>query len=175
MKHILTTTILAAFAFVAQADDKSLTEKARDAADTAVEKTKEVARDTKDFVVEATRDARRSTREYWNKTKAYVSDEAPVYHEGASATLANLAKEIAEVKAQTPGADPAYFRTRLQALDEQHEYLTRRLAELSPVQLKERSSGPRYDFDQGVSDLEQAIDQAKDGVHIVSKNAPKQP
>jgi hypothetical protein len=175
MKHILTTTVLAAFAFVAQADDKSLTEKARDAADTVVEKTKEVARDTKDFVVNASRDARRAARECWNKTKAYVSDEPPVYREGANATLASLAKEIAEVKAQTPGAEPVYFRTRLQALHEQHEYLTSRLAVLSPEQLKDRSSGPRYDFDQGVGDLEQAIDQAKDGVRIVAKNAPKQP
>jgi hypothetical protein len=175
MKHILTTIILAASAFVAQADDKSLTEKARDTAGTVVLKTKEVAREAKDFVVDATRDAGRATRECWNKTKAYVSDEMPVYREGANETLVGLAKEIAAVKTLSPGAEPVYFRTRLQALDEQHEYLTRRLAVLSPEQLKDRSSGPRYDFDQGVGDLEQAIDQAKDGVRIVSKNAQKQP
>ena len=175
MKHILTIAILATAAFVVQAEDKSLTEKARDTAGTVVEKTKEAARDTKDFVVDAARHARRAAREGWSKTKAYVSDEMPVYREGATETLAGLAREIAEVKAQTPIADPAYFRTRLLALDEQHEYLEKRLALLSSGQLKDRSSGPRYDFDQCVSDLEEAIDQAKDGARTVSRNTPKLP
>ena len=107
----------------------------------------------------------------WAKTKAYVSDDMPVYREGASATLASLSREIAEVNAQTPKAAPAYFRTRLLALDEQHKHLAKRLARLSPEQLKDRSSGPRYDFDQCVGDLEQAIDQAKDGAATLSKTA----
>ena len=64
---------------------------------------------------------------------------------------------------------PAYFRTRIQSLDEQHEDLTTRLALLSPAQLKDRSSGPRYEFDQCVGDLEQAIDQANDGLGTLSK------
>jgi hypothetical protein len=175
MKHILIIAICAASAFVARAEDKSITGKARDATATVVLETNEVARDTKEFVVNATRDARSTTREYWNKTKAYVSEEMPVYRRGASETLAGLAKEIAEVRAQTPGAEPAYFRTRLLALDEQQEYLTKRLALLSPEQLKDRSFGPRYEFDQGVGDLEHAIDQVKDGAHILLQDTPKQP
>ena len=171
MKHILTTTILVAAAFVAKADDRSFNEKARDTADAVVEKTKEVARDTKDAAVDAARHAGRATRAAWGKTKAYVSDDMPVYREGASGTLAGLAREIAEVKARTPSEAPAYFLTRLLALDEQHKHLTERLALLSPEQLKDRSSGPRYDFDQCIGDLEQAIDQAKDGAGALSKSA----
>jgi hypothetical protein len=174
MKHILTIAVLTAASFAAQAEDKTLTEKARDTAAIVVLKTKEVARDTKDFVGDAARQVSRATREGWNKTKAYVSDETPVYREGANETLAGLGREIADVKAQTPSADPAYFRTRLHALEEQHEYLAKRLALLTPEQLKDRSSGPRYDFDQCVGDLEQAIDQAKDGARTVSKNTPKE-
>ena len=171
MKHIFTTTIVVATAFVAQADDRTITEKARETANAVVEKTKEVARDTKDVVVGAAHSAERATRAAWGKTKAYVSDDMPAYREGANATLAGLAKEIAEVKAQTPKAVPAYFRTRVLALDEQYEDLSKRLARLSPEQIKDRSSGPRYDFDRCVGDLEQAIDQAKDGAGTLSKPA----
>lgn len=171
MKHILATTILVATVFAVQADDRSITEKARDTAGTVVEKTKEVARDTKDVVVDAVRHAGKATRAAWGKTKAYVSDELPVYREGANATLAGLATEIADVKAQTPTAAPAYFRTRLLALDQQHAHLAKRLALLSPEQLKDRSSGPRNDFDRCVGDLEPAIDQAQNGVGTLSKTA----
>ena len=171
MKYLITTTLLVATAFVAQADDRTIPEKARDTAGAVVEKTKEVARDTKDVVVGAARHAGRAPGAAWAKTKAYVSDDMPVYREGASATLASLSREIAEVNAQTPKAAPAYFRTRLLALDEQHKHLAKRLARLSPEQLKDRSSGPRYDFDQCVGDLEQAIDQAKDGAATLSKTA----
>ena len=169
MKHILTTTILAATAFAAQADDRTIPEKARDTAGAVVEKTKEVARDTKNVVVGAARHAGEATRAAWAKSKAYVSDDVPVYREGASATLAGLAREIAEVKEQTPAAAPAYFRTRLLALDEQHGHLAKHLARLSPEQLKERGSGPRHEFDRCVGDLEQAIDQAQNGVGTLSK------
>ena len=173
MKHILTTAFLTAFACIAQADDRSIPKKARDTKDTVVEKTKEAAHDTKDAIVGAARHAGRATRVVWGKTKAYLSDDVPTYREGAHATLAGLAREIADVKAQTPSAAPAYFRTRLLALDEQHKHLAKRLALLSPEQLKDRSSGPRYDFDQCLADLEQAIDQAEAGIGVLSKIALK--
>lgn len=173
MKHTILITIVAATSFVAQADEKTVTEKVRDSAESVGEKTKEVARDTKDYVVDVARHAGRATREGWSKTKAYVSDEMPIYREGADEILAGLAKEIAEVKAQTPNAEPDYFRTRLLALDEQHAYLAKHLSLLSSEQIKDRSTGPRYRFDQCVSDLEEAIDQAKDGARTVSRNAAK--
>ena len=59
MKYLITTTLLVATAFVAQADDRTIPEKARDTAGAVVEKTKEVARDTKDVVVGAARHAGR--------------------------------------------------------------------------------------------------------------------
>ena len=77
------------------------------------------------------------------------------------------------MKAQTPKAVPTYFRTRVLALDEQYENLSTRLASLSPEQIKDRSSGPRYDFDRSLGDLEQAIDQAKDGAVTLSKPVRK--
>lgn len=55
MKYILTTTILAASACVALAAERTIPEKAREAAGDVVDKTKEVARETKDAVVGAAR------------------------------------------------------------------------------------------------------------------------
>ncbi|MDB6174199.1 MAG: hypothetical protein JWL59_3510 [Chthoniobacteraceae bacterium] len=152
------------------AEDKSFSEKARAAAEAVVDKTKEVARDTKELVSDAAHHAQRTARSGWAKTKAYVSDELPVYRAGANETLAALAREILEVKAETPIAAPVYLRTRILALDEQHQYLSTRLALLSPEQLRNRSSGPRYNFDQCVGDLEQAIDQTKESLGTVSGN-----
>ena len=173
MKYILTTAILIATAFIAQADEKTITEKARATAGTVVEKTKEVARDTREAVGGAAHQAGKATRAAWAKTKAFVSDDLPVYREGANETLAGLSREIAEVKAQTPRPAPAYFNTRVLALDQQHEFLAKRLAQLSPEQLRDRASGPRHDFDRCVGDLEQAIDQAKDGAGTLAKTAVK--
>ena len=169
MKHILTTAFLTAFACIAQADDRSIPKKARDTKDTVVEKTKEAAHDTKDAIVGAARHAGRATRVVWGKTKAYLSDDVPTYREGAHATLAGLAREIADVKARTPSAAPTYFHTRLLALDQQHAHLAMRLAELSREELRVRSSGPHQDFDQCLGDLEQAIDQAENGANLLSK------
>src|SRR5580692_7448850 len=108
MKTILTAAILTAITLAARADDKTTTEKARDTAAVVVDEAKEAfaAADT-------------ATRTAWAKTTAYLSTEMAVYREGGNKTLADLATEIAAVKAQTPGNAPVYFRTRLQALDEQ--------------------------------------------------------
>ncbi|MDB6151912.1 MAG: hypothetical protein JWL90_365 [Chthoniobacteraceae bacterium] len=154
------------------AEDKSLSEKARAAAEAIVDNTRAVARDTKDLVIDAAHHAHRTARAGWNKTKAYVSDELPVYRAGANETLVALTREILEVKAQMPIAAPVYLRTRILALDEQHQYLSTRLALLSPEHLRNRLLGPRYDFDQCVGDLEQAIDQAKESLGTVSGNTP---
>jgi 16S rRNA U1498 N3-methylase RsmE len=70
MKCLLTTTILAASALVALAAERTIPEKARDTADTIIDKTKEV-------VVDAARQAGRATRSAWVKTTAYLSDDLP--------------------------------------------------------------------------------------------------
>ena len=173
MKHILAITILATIALAAQADERSIPEKVRNAADNIVEKTKEAAHGTKDAIVGAARNAGRVTRVVWFKTTAYLGDDIPVYREGAHATLAGLAGEIAALKTETPAGAPAYFLTRILALDQQHEHLSKRLALLSHDELRERTAGSRYDFDRCVADLEQAIDQAVNGAGMFSKIAGK--
>lgn len=173
MKHILTTAILATIAFAAQADERTIPEKVRNAAGNIVEKTKEAAHDTKDVIVGTAHRVGRATRVLWLKTTAYLGDDMPVYQQGAAATLAGLGAEIAELKAQTPAGAPAYFRTRLLALDQQHEHLQKGLAVLSHDELRDRSAGARYYFDRSVADLEQAIDQAVNGAEMFSKIAVK--
>ena len=167
MKHILATTflttaMLAATAFVAQADDRNIPEKIRDA-----------AHETKAVIVGTAHHAGKVTRAAWFKTKAYLGDDMPVYREGAHATLAGLAMEIAELKKQTPTGAPSYFRTRILSLDQQHDYLSKRLALLSHEELRDRSAGSRYDFDRCVADLEQAVDQAVNGAGMFKLIAEK--
>jgi hypothetical protein len=162
MKHhthttaaILTTVLLAATAFTVCADDRTISKK-----------TREAARDTKDVIVGAAHGVGRAARIGWHKTKAFFSDELPAYHEGAHATLASLAKEIFAVKARTPDSAPAYFRTRLLALDQQHEYLSRQVSMVTREHLRDRAIGARYEFDRCIADLEAAIDQAENGADM---------
>lgn len=173
MKHILTATVLAATIFAGQAAEKSFPEKVRNAAENVADKTREAAHDTKDAIVGTAHRVGRATRGAWFKTKAYLSDDVPVYQEGAAATVSGLGREIAELRARTPSAAPAYFRTRLLSLKEQHDHLAMRLGQLTRDELRERSLGPRYDFDRCVMDLEQAIDQALDGADMLAKIALK--
>jgi hypothetical protein len=171
MKQILTVTILAATTFTGLAEEKSVSEKTRDAAEAVADKTREIAIDTRDAVVGTAHKVARATRSGWAKTKAYFSEETPVYREGAYATLAGLAREIAEVKAQVPNGAPAYIRTRLLSLDEQHDHLAGYLARFTPETIKDRTSRARNEFDRCVLDLEGAIDQAQGGVDTLPKIA----
>ena len=96
MKQFLSTVILMAAVSLACADDRSITEKTLDATGAVVHKSKEIALDAKDRILDAAHHAERAARAAWSKSKAYVSDEVPVYREGAKTTLANLADEIAD-------------------------------------------------------------------------------
>lgn len=176
MKNILTATIISTAIFtasVANTEDRTIPEKTRDAIDNAVEKTKDAAQDTKLAIKDAARHAGKSTRAAWSKTKAFFSEDKAVYHEGAGATLAGLGREIAALKARTSSETPLYFRTRMVALTEQHEYLGSRLGQLDEESLKVRLSGPRHDFNRCLVDLEAAIDQAEDGADTLAKIALK--
>ena len=159
---ILATVLLAATAFPVRADERTASQKTRDA-----------AHDTKDAIVDAAHGVGRAARIGWHKTKAFFSDDLPAYHDGAHATLAALAKEIFAVKARTPERAPAYFHTRLLALEQQHEYLSRHVSMVTRDHLRDRTTGARYDFDRGVADLEQAIDQAENGADLFGKNIAK--
>ena len=173
MKSVLTTIVLAAAAALAFAEEKPVTEKLRDAAAGAVDTTKDVARDAKDAVVGAAKRAGAATRSAWRKTKAFVSEDAPTYRDGAAQTLTDLGREIREVKAKLPASYPAYFHTRLLALEQQYEFLGGHLSKLSSEQIKMRTSRERYAFDQCVGSLEEAIDQAKDEAESLSKAEQK--
>ena len=173
MRHLLTATVLAATLFTVQAGERTFPEKVRNAAEIIADKTRDAALDTKDAIVGTAHRVGRATRAAWSKTKAYESDEVPAYQEGAAATLAGLGVEIAELRARAPSAAPAYFRTRLLSLKEQHDHLAMRLGQLTRLELRERGIGPRYDFDRCIVDLEQAIDQALDGADMLSKIALK--
>lgn len=167
MKHILTATILIATAFTLHADDKSIAQKTHDAAETIADKTTEMVREAKGVVFNTSHRAERAARAAWNKTKAYVSDETPVYRTGANEGLAGLGREIAEVKAQTPSDAPTYFNTRLLALDQEREHLAKTLALMTPKEIQNRTSRARLEYDRCVTDLESAIDQAQEGVEML--------
>jgi len=177
MKKILTATIItgifATASIIIQAEERTIPEKTHDAIENAVEKTKDAAHDTKEGIKHAARHARKSTRAAWSKTKAFFSEDKTVYHEGAGATLAGLEREIAVLKARASSETPVYFRTRVVALTEQHEYLVSRLGQLDAESLKIRLSGPRHDFNRCLNDLEAAIDQAEDGADTLTKIALK--
>ncbi len=169
MKHIpastanlLTAVMLSATACTVKADERTISEKTRDA-----------AHDTKDAIVDAAHGVGRAARIGWRNTKAFFSEDLPSYHEGANATLNALAKEIFVLKARTPEYAPAYFRTRLLALDQQHEHLSRQVSLVTRDHLRDRTIGAGYDFDRGIADLEQAIDQAVSGADLVVKNIAK--
>ncbi len=167
MKKILTATLIAAIvataSIIIQAEERTFPEKTHDAIENAVEKTKDAAHDTKVVIKDAARHAGKSTRAAWSKTKAFFSEDKTVYHAGAGATLAGLEREIAVLKARASSETPVYFRTRVVALTEQHEYLISRLEQLLDAEsLKIQISGPRHDFNRCLNDLEAAIDQAED-------------
>lgn len=161
MRTILATTVLAATAALAFAEEKPASERVREAAAGVAEKTKEVAREATDALVGAAHKVGNVSAAAWKKTAAAVSEDPITYREGATQTLRELGREIGEVKAIAPTTHPAYFHTRLQSLDQQHEHLTARLGKLTPEQIKVRMSGARYAFDESVEDLEAAINQAR--------------
>lgn len=178
MKKIIILAILSTSLF-ANAGERNIIDKVRDKTEAVVEKTidktkevvrdtKEVARDTKDSIKRTVRRADRPVRPTWCTTKECLSDHLPVYREAATVSLADLGRDIAAVKAQTPAGAPAYFRTRIQSLDEQLALLTERLSVLSLEQFQVRTTGPRIDFDQCVADLEQAIIQAENGTVVLN-------
>jgi hypothetical protein len=106
--------------------------------------------------------------DFWIKSKAYLSNDWNTFKEGAQITLADLDKQISAVAAKTDLQTPGYFQLRLQALKEQRAYLTVKLAELNDETIKVRMSGPRYVFDQCVSALEAAINQANSEADVLS-------
>ena len=161
MKKIIPAIILAASMSMAMGADKPITEQIKEAGEKAYEKTKEVAKDAGAAISKAADKTEVATRNAWNKTKAYFSEDPPVYREGATTTLTDLGREITDLKLSLKDPTPVYYQTRLQALDQQYNELTAELLTLTEDQIKSRETGRRAEFDRRVHHLEMAIDQAR--------------
>lgn len=131
------------------------TERLKDRAADAAESVKATAEKAADVVAEKSRAA-------WAKTKALFSDDPETYRKGADQKLAELREEIAALRARTAGvASRAYFKTRLMALDEQHQYAAKQLATLPPDEVKKGREGSRKDVDVTLERLEEHLDIAQ--------------
>ena len=173
MKNILTIIILAVATALAMADDTPLIRTQKDPSGDIIDKTKEIARDAKDAVVDTTKRIGTTARAMWIKSRGYMSEDPTVYRMGAEQKLTELGEEIAMVKVNAGMEQPAYFRTRVLALDQQHAYLTAQLPKLTPEEIKIRVAGGRFAFDQCVEALEEAIDQAEHEARRLTKIALK--
>jgi ribosomal protein L20 len=122
---------------------------------TASEKVKETASDAADTAKEAAKTVAAKTRQAWNKTKAYFSENPTTYRQGARERLADLEKEIADLREAGVGSDRPYWATRLNALQEQHDYAKSQLSAL-PEDAKRRET-KRAQLDTTISRLEQYV------------------
>jgi hypothetical protein len=156
MKNLLVISVAAAAAALALADEN----RSKEPPATLIEKTTEIVRERKEPVSDTTKRVGTLTREMWFKSHAYQSEDPTIYRVGAEQKLTELAQEIAAVKTDAGVEPPAYFRTRVLALEQQHAYLTAQLPKLTPEEIKARMSGNRLAFDQCIEALEEAIDQA---------------
>jgi predicted nuclease with TOPRIM domain len=109
MKRTLILATILTLPALGMAEDKTLPERASDAAKSVEHGTKEAA----NAVVNATRNA-------WNSTKAYVTQDPAEFREGAERKLKELAEDIDQLKSESKGelASREYFGTRVKALRE---------------------------------------------------------
>lgn len=160
MKNIVTIIILTVTAALATADDKLLANRLEVLPPNVIEKAREITPGTRNAAVDPAQGFGISGRALWIKSLGYLSEEPIVYRSGAEQQLAALGLEIARVKNDAGIEPPAYFRTRVLALEQQHAYLTAQLPKLTPEQIRNRMFGGRFAFDQCMGALEEAMDQA---------------
>lgn len=113
--------------------------------------------------------AKQKTRRLWARPKAFLSEDKATFTEGAQQTLTELSKEIDKVAAKIPVTAPMYFLTRMQALRQQHQFLTLKLQVLTAEAVMTPQSGPRAAFEKCVTSLEAAIEQAEDEADVLAK------
>jgi chromosome segregation ATPase len=147
-------TILALPSLV-MADDKTLPERASDAAKSVEHGTKEAAK----AVVDATRNA-------WNSTKAYISPDPAEFREGAERKIKELAEDIDQLKSESKGelASREYFGTRVKALREQLGFARNELRKL-PDDKKEFPDA-RKRMNNTLDGLEGAVSEAQKEARI---------
>jgi hypothetical protein len=160
MKNIIPILILTVTAALVTAEDKLLANRLDVLPPNVAEKGREIAPGTKNVAVEPEQGRGISGRLLWFKSGGYLSEEPIVYRLGAEQHLAALGLEIVQLKNDAGIEPPAYFRTRVLALEQQHAYLTVQLPKLTPEEIRNRITGKRFAFDQCMGALEEAIDQA---------------
>jgi hypothetical protein len=144
---------LLAFGIIKAEDEKTLKEKTSDAAETVKEKTAKAA----EAVVETTKEA-------WKKTKAFLSQDAKTYRDGASERLKEIDREIEKLQSDGKAAKlraRAYFKTRISALAQHHDYAVGQLNRLPKDKQTAGYDDARKKFDDTLEDLENALAQAR--------------
>jgi hypothetical protein len=129
-------------------------------AETVKEKASEAVEATREGTKKAARVVAQKTRQAWKRTKAYFSEDAATYREGATGQLKELGSEIARLKEQSAN-DRDYFATRVHALEQQHQYAQDQLAGLSAEELKSAKEIKRRKLSQVIDRLEENIDLAQ--------------
>ena len=142
-----------AFGTIKAEEKKTLKEKASDATETIKEKTEKAT----ETVIETTKEA-------WKKTKAYLSEDAKTYREGASERLKEIDREIAKLQSDSNASKLAgrgYFKTRISALRQQHDYAVQELNQLPRDKQAAGYDNARKKFDDTLEDLDNAVAEAR--------------
>jgi hypothetical protein len=155
MKRTLILATILTLPALGMAEDKTLSERASDAAASVERGTKDAA----ETVVNATRNA-------WSSTKAYITQDPVEFRQGADRKLDELAKEIDQLKGDSKGgfASREYFGTRVKALREHLEFARGELRKM-PEDKKEFPDA-RKRMNNTLDGLEGAVSEAQKEVSI---------
>ena len=131
---------------------------------TAKEKASDAAETVKDKAVKATETVIQKTKEAWKKTTAYLSEDAKTYREGASERLKEINRDIAKLESDGNASKLAgrgYFKTRISALRQQHDYAVQELNQLPRDKQATGYDKARKKFDDTLEDLDNALAEAR--------------
>lgn len=137
---------------LAAEEKKTTTEKVKETASDAAEAAKDATKRAVDVVATKTRQA-------WKKTQAYLSDDPAAYRTGATQRLHELSTEIAQLRDAGGTSERPYWPTRVQALQQQHQYAMDQLVSM-PRDAKRRDV-KRDQLDKTIEHLEDHIDIAQ--------------
>ena len=150
MKRTLLFAVLLALPALGMADDKTLPERASDAAASVEHGTKAAA----ETVVNATRNV-------WNSTKAYLSPDPAEFREGAERKINELADDIDQLKGESKGAlaSRESFGARVKSL---HQQLALARSELRKMpEDKKDFPDARKRMNNALDGLESAVGEAQ--------------
>jgi hypothetical protein len=98
-------------------------------------------------------------REWYNKAREHLSTSREEYLKKAGGALASWKADI-QVLREQGGRD--YFKTRVKALEEHHEFATQELAVLSGAEDEATFRARQKVFDKTLWTLEAAVEQAQE-------------